>query len=98
MSAVGTTLLQSPGWNEGKARNETLGKQRAQKIKSSVGAALQREHLPYVSEVPPLWGSKCIDYYYPGLAPWAMKSVALAGLIYVIPPYQLLCFGVRETW
>ena len=49
MSAVGTTLLQSPGWNEGKARNETLGKQRAQKIKSSVGAALQREHLPYVS-------------------------------------------------
>ena len=49
MSAVGTTPLQSPGWNEGKARNETLGKQRAQKIKSSVGAALQREHLPYVS-------------------------------------------------
>ena len=55
------------------------------KIKSSVGAALQREYLPYVSEVPPLWGSKCIDYYYPGLAPWAMKSVALAGLIYVPP-------------
>ena len=26
VSAVGTTLLQSPGWNEGKARNETLGK------------------------------------------------------------------------
>ena len=25
MSAVGTTLLHSPGWNEGKARNETLG-------------------------------------------------------------------------
>ena len=49
MSAVGTTPLQSPGWNEGKARNETLGKQRTQKIKSSVGAALQREHLPYVS-------------------------------------------------
>ena len=24
-SAVGTTLLQSPGCNEGKARNETLG-------------------------------------------------------------------------
>ena len=65
---------------------------RGHKIKSSVGAALQREHLPYVSEVPPLWGSKCIDYYYPGLAPWAMKSVALAGLIYVIPPYQLLVY------
>ena len=25
MSAIGTTLLKSPGWNEGKARNETLG-------------------------------------------------------------------------
>ena len=25
MSAVGTTLLQSPGCNEGKARNKTLG-------------------------------------------------------------------------
>ena len=24
---------------------------------SSAGAALQREHLPYASEVPPLWGS-----------------------------------------
>ena len=27
LSAVGTTLLQSPGCNEGKARNETLGTQ-----------------------------------------------------------------------
>ena len=25
VSAVGTTLLQSPGWNEGKAQYETLG-------------------------------------------------------------------------
>ena len=39
VSAVGTTLLQSPGWNEGKARNGTLGKH-GQKNKSSVGAAL----------------------------------------------------------
>jgi len=39
MSAVGTTLLQSPGCNEGKARNETLGKH-GHKNKSSVGAAL----------------------------------------------------------
>ena len=34
MSAVGTTLLLSPGCNEGKAQNETLGKQ-GHKIKSS---------------------------------------------------------------
>ena len=34
MSAVGTTPLQSPGWNEGKAQNETLGKQRKQKLRA----------------------------------------------------------------
>ena len=34
MSAVGTTLLQSPGWNEGKARNETLGTYRKKKMSS----------------------------------------------------------------
>ena len=40
MSAAGTTLLQSPGWNEGKARNETLGIHERKVILSSVGAAL----------------------------------------------------------
>ena len=40
MSAVGTTLLQSPGWNEGKARYETLGNREHKKNKSSAGAAL----------------------------------------------------------
>ena len=41
VSAVGTTLLQSPGCNEGKARNETLGSKHGyKKNKSSVGAAL----------------------------------------------------------
>ena len=34
VSAVGTILLQSPGWNEGKARNETLGKQGAQELRA----------------------------------------------------------------
>ena len=75
MSAVGTTLLQSPGWNEGKARNETLGKQRTQKLRAPSGAALQRKHLPYVSEVSPLQGSKnVLTIYYPGLAPWARQE------------------------
>ena len=40
MSAVGTTPLQSPGCNEGKARNETLGIHERKVIPSSVGAAL----------------------------------------------------------
>ena len=34
MSAAGTTLQQSPGWNEGKAQNETLGKQGTQKLRA----------------------------------------------------------------
>ena len=34
MSAVGTTPRQSPGCNEGKARNETLGKQNTQKLRA----------------------------------------------------------------
>ena len=51
MSAVGTTLLQSPGCNEGKARNETLGIHEPKVISSSVGAALQHEHLKHL-----LWG------------------------------------------
>ncbi len=85
MSAVGTTLLQSPGWNEGKARNETLGTHR-QKNKSSVGAALQREHLPYVSVVPPLRGSKNMyQYLTQGLRPGLCRSIALTGLLYVFP-------------
>ena len=40
MSAVGTTLLQSPGWNEGKAQYETLGIHEPKVISSSGGAAL----------------------------------------------------------
>ena len=32
MSAVGTILLHSPGWNEGKARNGTLGKHGQKRI------------------------------------------------------------------
>ena len=40
MSAVGTTPLQSLGYNEGKARNETLGIHEPKVISSSVGAAL----------------------------------------------------------
>ena len=40
MSAVGTTLLQSPGCNEGTARNATLGTHTDKSRVSSVGAAL----------------------------------------------------------
>ena len=34
VSAVGTTLFHSPGCNEGKARNGTLGKQGTQELRA----------------------------------------------------------------
>ena len=61
MSAVGSTLLHSPGWNEDKARNETLGTHRQKQNELRQGAAQQHEHLLYVLEVPPLWGSRYVD-------------------------------------
>ena len=51
MSAVGTTLLQSPGWNEGKARYGTLGIHERKVISSSVRAALTARVLRHL-----LWG------------------------------------------
>ena len=60
VSAVGTTLLQSPGWNEGKARNATLGKHRQKRIELR-RSGTHSEHLvcgfAFVGKVPPLWGS-----------------------------------------
>ena len=85
MSAVGTTLLQSPGWNEGKARYETLGKHR-QKRNELRRSGTHSEHLSYVSEVPPLWGS--INVFLrltQGLRPGLCRSIALTGLLYVSP-------------
>ena len=62
MSPARATLLHSPGWNEGKARYETLGTHETKSYMSSVGAALQRAHLlrvvvGAVRVVPPLRGS-----------------------------------------
>ena len=33
----------------------------------------------------PLGLNKCVPMINPGLAPWAMKSIALTGLLYVLP-------------
>ena len=61
MSAVGTTPLQSPGCNEGKARNETLGLHERKVISSSVGAALSaRAFVLRLGSAAPLGLNKCI--------------------------------------
>ena len=94
MSAVGTTLLQSPGSNEGKARYETLGIHEPKVISSSVGAALTARALKHLSWdcAAPTGLNKCISIPNPGLAPWAMKSVALTGLLYVFSINTLYYF------
>ena len=74
MSAVGTTLLQSPGWNEDKARYVTLGIHREKKM-SSVGAALtERVLVLHCGCAAPLGLNKCVSMINPGLAPWAMQE------------------------
>ena len=78
MSPARATLLQSPGCNKGKARNETLGVHTDKSRMSSAGAALQREHLPYVSEVPPLWSSINIPIT---ISPGLCRSIAPLGLL-----------------
>ena len=59
MSPERAALLQSPGWNEGKARYETLGTHERKVISSSVGAALTARAFAFVSAAP-MGLNKCI--------------------------------------
>ena len=79
VSAVGTTLLQSPGCNEGKARNETLGKHIQKRIELRRSGTFSASICRGV--VPPLQGS--INVFLrltQGLRPGLCRSIALAGL------------------
>ena len=73
MSAVGTVLLQSPGWNEGKARYETLGKHRQKQNELRRSGTIARVLIFTLGCVAPLGLNKCVPMINPGLAPWAMK-------------------------
>ena len=74
MSAVGTVLLQSPGWNEGKARNGTLGTHRQKQNELRQGAALTERALAVrCGCAAPTGLNKCVPMTNPGLTPWAMK-------------------------
>ena len=46
MSPVRATLLQSPGWNEGKARYETLGTHRQKQIELRRSGTYPRKQMP----------------------------------------------------
>ena len=57
MSAVGTTLLQSPGWNEDKARYVTLGIHREKKDELRRSGTNRASISFALWFVPPRWGS-----------------------------------------
>ena len=57
MSAVGTTLLQSPGWNEGKARYVTLGIHREKKDELRRSGTNRRVLALHYGLCRPRWGS-----------------------------------------
>ena len=102
MSAVGTTLLQSPGCNEGKARYETLGIHEPKVISSSGGAALiTRAFVLRLGSAAPLGLNKCVPIINPGLAPWAMQEYRpyrahLRLPIYFIILMQLPCSKAHQ--
>ena len=87
VSAVGTTLLQSRGWNEDKARNATLGKHVQERIElrrsGTFGASICHRQI----SAAPLGLNKCISTINPGLAPWALqeyrpcRALSLMGLV-----------------
>ena len=80
LSAVGTILFKAQG--EMRAKPEMKPWVHADKSgMSSVGAALPTHAFDFVyRSAAPLGLNKCIDYYYPGLAPWAMQEYRPKGL------------------
>ena len=86
MSAVGTTLLQSPGWNEGKARYVTLGIHRQKRIELRRSGTNRASISFALWFVPPRWGSTNVfQWLTQGLRPGLCRSIALTGLLYVLP-------------
>ena len=98
MSAVGTTLLQSPGWNEGKARYATLGKHRQKRIElrrsgtteHSFGLCHCRVAVGGVPLLKELKGYR--KRLTQGLRPGLCRSIALTGLFYDTITQLLCCF------
>ena len=79
MSAIGTTLLHSPGWRECQRHEQNPGYTQTTNNMSSVGAALSA--CVFVVRSAALKGlNKCIPLINPGLAPWTMREYRPKGL------------------
>ena len=98
VSAVGTTLLHSPGGNEGKARYATLGKHRQKRIElrrsgtteHSFGLCHCRVAVGGVPLLKELKG--CRKRLTQGLRAGLCRSIALTGLFYDTITQLLCCF------
>ncbi len=83
MSAVGTPLLHSPGCNEGKARNETLGTHRQKQIELRRSGTNSASICLRQKSAAPLGLNKCVLIINPELAPWVLKDVVPEDTIYI---------------
>ena len=88
MSPIRAGLIHSPGLNEGKARNATLGKHRQKQIELRWSGTYNTSigHLLLGGDcAAPLGLNKCVSMINPGLAPRAMQEDRPKGLLYVFP-------------
>ena len=102
MSPARATLLHSPGWNEGKARYETLGTHKTKSYMSSFrsGTNPRTQMLQQINTIQrphPILALKCRSYgaqkyletINPGLAPWALKKYRPLGALLHPTPIHL---------
>ena len=90
MSPARATLLHSPGWNEGKARYETLGKHKTKSYMSSFRSGTFSASICLgQSSATPTGLNKCTITNNPGLAPWALKKYRPVGALLHPTPIHL---------
>ena len=82
MSAVGTTLLHSPGWRECQRHEQNPGYTQTTNNMSSVGAALSARVFVVGCAAPHRGSINVRGTINPGLAPWAMQEYRPKGLFY----------------
>ena len=95
MSPARATLLHSPGWNEGKARYETLGTHKTKSYMSSFRSDTTARTFASChcgggqSSAAPTGLNKCTITNNPGLAPWALKKYRPVGALLHPTPIHL---------
>ena len=95
MSPARATLLHSPGWNEGKARYETLGTHKTKSYISSFRSGTTARTFASChcgggqSSAAPTGLNKCTITNNPGLAPWALKKYRPVGAPLQTTPIHL---------